>query len=82
MTRVDPEEAMAEYGLRPVAEVRPGQYDAIVLAVAHAQFATMGARRFTRWASLTMCCTTSSICFPPISSICASDRIRDHACCV
>ena len=39
---VDAEEAVAEYGIRPVAEVRPGQYDAIVLAVAHGQFATMG----------------------------------------
>ena len=39
---VDPEEAVAEYGIRPVAEVQPGQYDAIVLAVAHSQFATMG----------------------------------------
>ena len=39
---VNPGEAMAEYGLRPVAEVRPGTYDAIVLAVAHSQFAAMG----------------------------------------
>ncbi|MEI6116400.1 MAG: Vi polysaccharide biosynthesis UDP-N-acetylglucosamine C-6 dehydrogenase TviB, partial [Burkholderiales bacterium] len=39
---VDPQEAMDEYGIRPVSEVRPGQYDAIVLAVAHGEFARMG----------------------------------------
>lgn len=39
---VDPEDAVAEYGIRPVTEVQPGQYDAIVVAVAHRQFATMG----------------------------------------
>ena len=39
---VDPQEAMDEYGIRPVSEVHPGQYDAIVLAVAHGEFARMG----------------------------------------
>jgi UDP-N-acetyl-D-galactosamine dehydrogenase len=42
---VDPAEAMHEYGITPVAEPRPGEYDGIVLAVAHRQFAEMGAER-------------------------------------
>lgn len=32
----------AEYGIRPVAEVKPGQYNAVALAFAHGQFATIG----------------------------------------
>jgi UDP-N-acetyl-D-galactosamine dehydrogenase len=41
---VEPEEATHEYGITPVAEARPGSYDAIVLAVAHEEFRRMGAR--------------------------------------
>ena len=40
---VDSAEAQHEYGILPVQEPRSGQYDAIVLAVAHRQFAEMGA---------------------------------------
>lgn len=40
---VDPEEAMHEYGIKPVSAPKNGHYDAIVLAVAHRQFAEMGA---------------------------------------
>lgn len=40
---VDAAEAQLEYGITPVREPRQGQYDAIVLAVAHRQFAEMGA---------------------------------------
>lgn len=40
---VDAAEAQREYGITPVQSPRPGQYDAIVLAVAHRQFAEMGA---------------------------------------
>lgn len=40
---VDASEAEHEYGIRPVAEPAAGAYDAIVLAVAHRQFAQMGA---------------------------------------
>lgn len=40
---VDAVEAQHEYGITPVGEPRQGQYDAIVLAVAHRQFAEMGA---------------------------------------
>jgi UDP-N-acetyl-D-galactosamine dehydrogenase len=42
---VDPEEAVAEYGITPVAAPAAGQYDGIVLAVAHRQFAELGAAR-------------------------------------
>jgi UDP-N-acetyl-D-galactosamine dehydrogenase len=38
------EEAAHEYGITPVAEVRPGSYDAIVVAVAHEEFRRMGAQ--------------------------------------
>ncbi len=38
----DPTEAAEEYGVAPVAELRQGVYDAIVVAVAHAQFQEMG----------------------------------------
>jgi UDP-N-acetyl-D-galactosamine dehydrogenase len=39
----DPEEAEHEYGITPVHKPELGAYDAIVLAVAHKQFKTMGA---------------------------------------
>ena len=39
---VQPDEAMQEYGIRPVAEPLKGAYDGIVLAVAHQQFKDMG----------------------------------------
>ncbi|WP_086055979.1 Vi polysaccharide biosynthesis UDP-N-acetylglucosamine C-6 dehydrogenase TviB [Bordetella genomosp. 9] len=42
---VDPAEAQAEYGVTPVADPERGRYDGIVLAVAHRQFAEMGAAR-------------------------------------
>ena len=48
---VDPAEARSEYGITPLAEPPEGHYDAIVLAVAHRQFAELGAegiRRFGR----------------------------------
>jgi UDP-N-acetyl-D-galactosamine dehydrogenase len=40
---VDVEEARREYGFMPVAEPRQGNYDAVVLAVAHDEFRAMGA---------------------------------------
>jgi UDP-N-acetyl-D-galactosamine dehydrogenase len=40
---VDPREAVEEYGITPVAEPAAGRYDGIVLAVAHRQFAELGA---------------------------------------
>lgn len=41
---VDAEEAQREYGFTPVAEPRRDSYDAIVLAVAHDEFRSMGAK--------------------------------------
>jgi len=40
---VDSGEAYEEYGLRPIAEPERGAHDGIVLAVAHQEFAAMGA---------------------------------------
>jgi UDP-N-acetyl-D-galactosamine dehydrogenase len=40
---VDAAEARREYGLDLAPDLRPGTYDAIVLAVAHHQFTDMGA---------------------------------------
>jgi len=39
---VDLNEAVHEYGIRPIRRPKAGQYDAIVLAVAHDQFRKMG----------------------------------------
>lgn len=39
---VDAEETLAEYGVRPVADLTPSAYDAVVLAVAHQAFLEMG----------------------------------------
>lgn len=38
---VDPQEAQAEYGIKPIATLEEGQFDAIILAVAHQQFKQM-----------------------------------------
>lgn len=40
---VDAEEAKREYNIEVISELEPGSYDAMVLAVAHAEFAQMGA---------------------------------------
>jgi UDP-N-acetyl-D-galactosamine dehydrogenase len=40
----DPAQAQHEYGITPVQNPESGTYDAIVLAVAHHQFKTMGAK--------------------------------------
>ena len=42
---IDPDQARHEYGIDMTAELEPGRYDAIVLAVAHNQFIDMGAER-------------------------------------
>ncbi len=39
---VNKEEAMHEYGIKPIAEPEKGKYDAVVLAVAHRKFQEMG----------------------------------------
>lgn len=38
---VDGDEAFAEYGIRPIAQLEQGQFDALVLAVAHQEFKQM-----------------------------------------
>lgn len=43
---VDPQEVEREYGLRPIDVLQEGQYDAIVLALAHDQFKQMTALQF------------------------------------
>ena len=45
---VSAEEARHEYQLEMLSELRPGTYDGIVLAVAHAQFREMGAAEIRR----------------------------------
>jgi len=42
---VDKTEAQTEYGITPIEEPEPSAYDAIVVAVAHRQFADMGAEQ-------------------------------------
>ena len=39
----DTAEAQHEYGITPVQQPEPGAYDAIIIAVAHHQFKSMGA---------------------------------------
>ncbi|UHQ21797.1 nucleotide sugar dehydrogenase [Lysobacter sp. 5GHs7-4] len=45
---VDAGHAHDEYGVNLVAELEPGRYDAIVLAVAHGEFVAMGVERIRR----------------------------------
>ena len=40
---VDPAEAEEEYGVKPIQELSPNTYDAIIIAVAHKEFIDMGA---------------------------------------
>jgi UDP-N-acetyl-D-galactosamine dehydrogenase len=47
---VDADSAEHEYGIRPIKAPKPGSYDAIVLAVGHDQFRTMGLRNIRRLA--------------------------------
>jgi UDP-N-acetyl-D-galactosamine dehydrogenase len=42
---VSPEEAEHEYGLSPISELKEGEYDAVILAVAHREFQQMGAEK-------------------------------------
>ncbi len=44
----DPDEAEHEYGFRPIAELKEGRYDAIILAVAHRQYREMEAATIRR----------------------------------
>ena len=40
---VNPKEAEHEYGIKPIAKLEVGRYDAVILAVGHHQFLTLGA---------------------------------------
>jgi UDP-N-acetyl-D-galactosamine dehydrogenase len=42
---VDSDSAYHEYGLRPIKTPKPASYDAVVLAVGHDEFKTMGVRK-------------------------------------
>lgn len=42
---INPQEAEREYGITPVAAPAAGEYDAVILAVAHEQFVLMGAEK-------------------------------------
>jgi len=44
----NPAECRHEYGLRTVRELKPGQYDVAIVAVAHRQFRELGARGVRR----------------------------------
>ncbi|MGC3873521.1 Vi polysaccharide biosynthesis UDP-N-acetylglucosamine C-6 dehydrogenase TviB [Halomonas sp. GXIMD04776] len=43
------DEAVHEYGIRPVDEPGESSYDAIILAVGHREFCALGARRLRAW---------------------------------
>jgi UDP-N-acetyl-D-glucosamine/UDP-N-acetyl-D-galactosamine dehydrogenase len=47
---VDADSAEREYGIRPIKTPKPGSYDAVVLAVGHNEFKSMGARAIRRLA--------------------------------
>ncbi|MES9896749.1 MAG: UDP binding domain-containing protein, partial [Candidatus Thiodiazotropha endolucinida] len=38
-------EAEEEYGLRPISDIKEGEYDAVILAVAHREFQQMGVEK-------------------------------------
>ncbi|SHF47686.1 UDP-N-acetyl-D-galactosamine dehydrogenase [Modicisalibacter ilicicola DSM 19980] len=43
------DEAMHEYGIRPIDQPAVGAYDAIILAVGHREFCDLGIRRLREW---------------------------------
>ncbi|HEY6454245.1 MAG TPA: Vi polysaccharide biosynthesis UDP-N-acetylglucosamine C-6 dehydrogenase TviB [Steroidobacteraceae bacterium] len=45
---IDSAEARREYGIKPVRKLQPGRYDAVVIAVAHREFKSMGAAAMRR----------------------------------
>lgn len=46
---IDPAEAEHEYGITPVSMLQEGQYDALVLAVAHRQFLSIGSEQLRKY---------------------------------
>lgn len=47
---VDPAEAQHEYGITPVQAPKNGEYDAVILAVAHNEFRALGAQKIRAYA--------------------------------
>jgi len=47
--QVNPQEAEAEYGVRPVAQPEADTYDATILAVAHREFSELGVEGIRAW---------------------------------
>ncbi|GHC32567.1 Vi polysaccharide biosynthesis UDP-N-acetylglucosamine C-6 dehydrogenase TviB [Aidingimonas halophila] len=43
------DDAVHQYGIRPVDQPHPGTYDAVILAVAHREFRDLGASRIRSW---------------------------------
>jgi len=46
---VDTDEAQREYGISPVSSLEEGKYDAIILAVAHKNFGSLGAEQLRKY---------------------------------
>lgn len=49
---VDPAEAQHEYGITPVEAPKAGEYDGVIVAVAHAQFKELGVEGVRQWGKL------------------------------
>ncbi|MDJ0807955.1 MAG: Vi polysaccharide biosynthesis UDP-N-acetylglucosamine C-6 dehydrogenase TviB [Gammaproteobacteria bacterium] len=64
---VNPEEAEEEYGLRPIYKLKEGAYQAVILAVAHRQFAEMGSEK------LRALCSENGVLFDVKNVLPASD---------
>jgi len=47
---VDPAEAQEEYGITPVPTPKSGEYDAVIIAVAHNEFRALGAQKIRAYA--------------------------------
>ena len=62
------EEAQREYGIQTIANPRPGDYDAVILAVAHEEFCTLGS------AGLRALCKPKAVLFD-VKSILPADEV-------
>lgn len=47
--RANKDDAVHEYGIRPVDQPQDGAYDAVILAVAHREFCDLGVQRLRAW---------------------------------
>ena len=62
------EEAAHEYGIRPIRKIKPGSYDAAIVAVGHKQFREMGI------ASIRKACKKSHVVYD-IKYVFPSDQV-------